>query len=79
MIRQSHYGALGRLPAGSIGRSHHAREPGMCECGCGYALNQHYWGQGYMPEALQAAFTYTFTVLGHSAPMRNVIEGTPLL
>jgi len=47
-----------------IGRSRHAREEGMRECGCGYALNQHYWGQGYMPEALQAAFTYAFTVLG---------------
>ena len=47
-----------------LGRSRHARDPGMHECGCGYALNQHYWGQGYMPEALQAAFTYAFTVLG---------------
>jgi [ribosomal protein S5]-alanine N-acetyltransferase len=46
-----------------LGRSRHARDPGMRECGCGYALNQHYWGQGYMPEALQAAFTYAFTVL----------------
>jgi RimJ/RimL family protein N-acetyltransferase len=36
----------------------------MRECGCGYALNQHCWGQGYMPEALQAACTYAFTVLG---------------
>jgi RimJ/RimL family protein N-acetyltransferase len=32
--------------------------------GCGYALNQRFWGQGYMPEALRAAFTYEFTVLG---------------
>jgi ribosomal-protein-alanine N-acetyltransferase len=47
-----------------VGRSRHARDPGMGECGCGYALNQHYWGQGYMPEALQAACTYAFTVLG---------------
>ena len=47
-----------------IGRSRHAREPGMHTCGCGYALNRHYWGQGYMPEALQVAFTYAFTVLG---------------
>ena len=31
---------------------------------CGYALNQHFWGQDYMPEALRAAFTYEFTVLG---------------
>ena len=46
-----------------LGRSRHATEEGMRECGCGYALNQHYWGQGYMPEALQAAFTYAFTVL----------------
>jgi ribosomal-protein-alanine N-acetyltransferase len=47
-----------------LGRSRHATEEGMRECGCGYALNQHYWGQGYMPEALQATFTYAFTVLG---------------
>ncbi len=47
-----------------IGRSRHATEEGMRECGCGYALNQHYWGQGYMPEVLQVAFTYAFTVLG---------------
>jgi [ribosomal protein S5]-alanine N-acetyltransferase len=47
-----------------IGRSRHATGEGMRECGCGYALNRHYWGQGYMPEALQAAFTYAFTVLG---------------
>jgi|SRR5215471_13938569 len=47
-----------------LGRSRHARDPGMRECGCGYALNQSYWGQGYMPEALEAAFTYAFTVLG---------------
>jgi RimJ/RimL family protein N-acetyltransferase len=47
-----------------LGRSRHAREPGMRDCGCGYALHQHCWGQGYMPEALQAAFPYAFTVLG---------------
>ena len=47
-----------------LGRSRHARDPGMGECGCGYALHQQYWGQGYMPEALQAAFTYAFRVLG---------------
>lgn len=47
-----------------LGKSRHAREPGMRECGCGYALNQHYWGRGYMPEALRAVFTYAFTVLG---------------
>jgi len=47
-----------------LGRSRHAREEGMRECGCGYALHQHYWGQGYLPEALEAAFTYAFTVLG---------------
>ena len=47
-----------------LGRSRYATEESMHECGCGYALNQHYWGQGYMPEALQAAFTYAFTVLG---------------
>jgi [ribosomal protein S5]-alanine N-acetyltransferase len=47
-----------------LGRSRHARDPGMREWGCGYALNQRFWGQGYMPEALQAAFTYAFTVLG---------------
>jgi [ribosomal protein S5]-alanine N-acetyltransferase len=46
-----------------LGRSRHATEEGMGECGCGYALNQHSWGQGYMPEALEAAFTYAFTVL----------------
>ncbi len=46
-----------------LGKSRHATEEGMRACGCGYALNQHYWGQGYMPEALQAAFTYAFTVL----------------
>jgi ribosomal-protein-alanine N-acetyltransferase len=47
-----------------LGRSRHTTEEGMRECGCGYALNRHYWGQGYMPEALHAAFTYAFTMLG---------------
>ena len=47
-----------------IGRSRHATAEGMRDCGCGYALNRHYWGQGYMPESLQAAFAYAFTVLG---------------
>ena len=47
-----------------LGRSRSATEEGMRECGCGYALNQHDWRQGYMPEAIQAAFTYAFTVLG---------------
>jgi RimJ/RimL family protein N-acetyltransferase len=32
--------------------------------GCGYALNRRFWGQGYMPEAARAIFTYEFTVLG---------------
>lgn len=39
--------------------------------GCGYALAPHvwghgvpHWGQGYMPEALRAAFAYELTVLG---------------
>ena len=47
-----------------IGRSRHATKEGMRECGCGYAINRHYWGQGYMAEALQAGFTYAFTMLG---------------
>jgi RimJ/RimL family protein N-acetyltransferase len=32
--------------------------------GCGYALARTFWGQGYMTEALRAAFAYEFTVLG---------------
>ena len=32
--------------------------------GCGYALDPRRWGQGYMTEALLAAFAYEFTVLG---------------
>ena len=32
--------------------------------GCGYALDRRFWGQGYMTEALRAAFAYEFTVLG---------------
>lgn len=47
-----------------VGRSRHAIEEGMCECGSGYALNRHSWGQGYMPEALRVVFTYAFTVWG---------------
>ena len=47
-----------------LGRSRYATEERMHECGCGYALNQHYWGQGYMPEALRVVFTYEFTILG---------------
>lgn len=34
------------------------------ECGCGYALNRPFWGHGYMTEALRAAFSYEFHVLG---------------
>jgi RimJ/RimL family protein N-acetyltransferase len=44
-----------------IGGSEHASEQGVRECG--YALNQRFWGQGYMPEALRAVLTYEFTVL----------------
>jgi [ribosomal protein S5]-alanine N-acetyltransferase len=47
-----------------IGRSLHSSKQGMLDSGCGYALDKPYWGQGYMPEALRAAFTYAFTVLG---------------
>jgi ribosomal-protein-alanine N-acetyltransferase len=32
--------------------------------GCGYALNRRFWGQGYMPEAVQTVFAHEFTVLG---------------
>lgn len=45
-----------------IGKSRHAAEAGTRECG--YALDQRFWGQGYMPEALRAVFTYEFTILG---------------
>jgi [ribosomal protein S5]-alanine N-acetyltransferase len=45
-----------------MGWSLHASEEGTRECG--YALNRQFWGQGYMPEALQAVFTCEFTVLG---------------
>ena len=44
-----------------IGGSEHASEEGVRECGC--ALDQRFWGQGYMPEALRAVFTHEFTVL----------------
>jgi RimJ/RimL family protein N-acetyltransferase len=32
--------------------------------GCGYAVDERFWGKGYMTEALRAALTYEFTVLG---------------
>lgn len=48
-----------------MGWSLHASEEGERTRECGYALNRHFWGQGYMPEALQAAITYEFTVLGN--------------
>lgn len=32
--------------------------------GCGYALNRHFWGHGYMTEAVRAAFAYEFHILG---------------
>jgi ribosomal-protein-alanine N-acetyltransferase len=32
--------------------------------GCGYALDQRFWGQGFMSEALRAAFAHEFAVLG---------------
>jgi ribosomal-protein-alanine N-acetyltransferase len=44
-----------------IGKSRHAGEAGTRECG--YALAQRFWGQGYMPEALRAVFSYEFTLL----------------
>ena len=34
------------------------------EAGCGYALNQHFWGQGYMLETLRVVIAYEFSVLG---------------
>lgn len=45
-----------------IGASREAAEQGTR--GCGYAVDPRFWGQGYMTEALRAAFTYEFTVLG---------------
>lgn len=45
-------------------RLHSPKENKMRECGCGYALNRIYWGNGYMPEALSVAFAYAFNVLG---------------
>jgi ribosomal-protein-alanine N-acetyltransferase len=45
-----------------IGGSREAAETGTR--GCGYALDRRFWGQGYMSEALRAAFAYEFTVLG---------------
>ena len=41
-----------------------ASEPAAEARGCGYALDRRFWGQGYMPEALRAAFAYEFTMLG---------------
>jgi RimJ/RimL family protein N-acetyltransferase len=32
--------------------------------GCGWALGQRFWGQGYMAEALRAAIAYEFATLG---------------
>src|SRR5579872_6142541 len=43
-----------------IGASRDVAEAGTR--GCGYALGQRFWGQGYMTEALRAAFRYEFTV-----------------
>jgi [ribosomal protein S5]-alanine N-acetyltransferase len=31
---------------------------------CGYMLDRSRWGQGYMPEAMQAVFTYEWMTLG---------------
>ncbi len=45
-----------------IGSASHPIEEG--DRSCGYALNRHFWGQGHMPEAVQAIFVYEFTVLG---------------
>ena len=45
-----------------IGASREAAEQGIR--GCGYAVDPRFWGQGYMTEALRAAFTYEFAVLG---------------
>lgn len=45
-----------------IGSSDHPAEQDSRSCG--YALHHHYWGQGYMPEVMQAVFTYEFTILG---------------
>ena len=45
-----------------IGGSSRSSEKGTRSCG--YALNRRFWGQGYMPEAVRAVFTYEFTVLG---------------
>jgi RimJ/RimL family protein N-acetyltransferase len=53
-----------------LGRSRHATEEGMRDCGCGYALAQPYWGHGYMPEAVRTAFAYAFESLGNTASAR---------
>jgi [ribosomal protein S5]-alanine N-acetyltransferase len=45
-----------------IGRASH---PTMeHERDCGYVLDQQFWGQGYMTEALRAVLAYEFEVLG---------------
>ena len=53
-----------------IGGSREAAEAGTR--GCGYALDQRFWGQGYMTEALRAAFAYAFTELGVQASPPSV-------
>jgi [ribosomal protein S5]-alanine N-acetyltransferase len=45
-----------------IGASREVAEAGTR--GCGYALDARFWGQGYLTEALRAALTYEFKVLG---------------
>jgi RimJ/RimL family protein N-acetyltransferase len=50
---------IGWLYIGSSGET-----AGAGTRGCGYALAQRAWGQGYMPEALRSAFAYEFAVLG---------------
>jgi ribosomal-protein-alanine N-acetyltransferase len=45
-----------------IGSSPEVAEAGTR--GCGYAVDQRFWGQGYMTEALRAAFAYEFVVVG---------------
>ncbi len=44
-----------------IGGTMHPSEEGTRSCG--YALNHHFWGRGYMPEAVRAIFAYEFSVL----------------
>lgn len=45
-----------------IGTSAGAEDKGTR--GCGYAIDPRCWSQGYMTEAVKAAFRYEFTVLG---------------